>query len=644
MRIGMIEPHLLRFGGIRRVIELANGLVDRGHDVTFYLPHGERLRCDWMRCDADVRGVEAGLDDELDVLLFNEETQWHLPWRFTQARRRVFYALHAAWHYGKAATWEACRAPVDLQLANSEWTADQLERETGHRPTVVPTGLDHAQFHPVDVRSRYPILCVGDTRGWKGTRLIREAAARVDLPVEEYAHKDLRQDQLAREYAKSEVFVVGSRAEGFGLPGLEALACGVPLVTTDNGGCREYAVEGETALIVPPDDPDAMATAIKRVRGDAELRERLVANGLAMAARFDWDRATQAVEAQLQQLCDDTTVRPLDLTPNQRDRRDRPQLSVIVAQWDQRHHTQRCVESIRRHTDVPYELVLVDNGSGADAAAYARQAADVPVLNDRNLGFAGGMNAGLRQARGRWVAFVNNDAQLPAHWASRLIESLEADDVRALAVPAVTVAGNQRTVRQEPGDTVDHLPRFEAPPSAVVYLLERDLMTALGGWGEEFPVASAEDIDLCFTLWVNDRDIVFDARVLVDHVGKGTAGPKLGDYETRWAANRRVLFAKWTSSDPGVPRLPGCSEDVFGRNLDVARSVAGWMQRYFAARDRLPRVRAVRAAVRLGRPVIVRSARLLRARRQSRAVQAARRLLARLPRVERRVRQLTDLR
>ena len=641
MRIGMIEPHLLRFGGIRRVLELANRLVARGHDVTFYLPYGERLACDWMRCDASIRTIEEGLEDELDVLLFNEETQWHVAWRFVRARRRVFYALHAAWHYGKAGTWEACRAPVDLQFANSAWTADQLEQETGHRPLVVPAGVNRDHFHPVETEQRYPVLCVGDTRGWKGTELVREAAGLLGLPVERYAHKNLRQGQMAAEYSKAEVFVVGSRFEGFCHPGLEALACGVPLVTTDNGGCREYAVDGETALVVPPDEPEAMAVAIKRLRGDPELRARLVTNGLEVAARFDWEQATDILEGHLTDLVR-TSARPLELAPNRRGEVGEPDLSVVVAQWDQRHHTQRCVESVRRNTDVPYELVLVDNGSGPDAASYARLAADVPVLNDRNLGFAGGMNAGLDAARGRWVAFVNNDTVLPPNWASRLIESLGQGDGRALAVPAVTAAGNGRTVRQAPGVTVEHLPRFEAPPSAVVYLMERELMTALGAWGEEFPIASAEDIDLCFKLWVNERDIVFDSRVLVEHVGKGTAGPKLGDYESRWAANRQVLFAKWTSADPAVPRLADCPEDDFRRNLDVARSVAGWMRRYFAARDRLPRVRAMRMAVRLARPLVVRGATVARARRQSPVVVTGRRLLARSPRVRRRLQRLID--
>ena len=52
LRLGFVEPHLQRFGGIRRMVEFANRLVARGHDVTFYLPDDVELRCTWMRCDA----------------------------------------------------------------------------------------------------------------------------------------------------------------------------------------------------------------------------------------------------------------------------------------------------------------------------------------------------------------------------------------------------------------------------------------------------------------------------------------------------------------------------------------------------------------------------------------------------------------
>src|SRR5262249_61635774 len=93
LRLGFVEPHLGRFGGIRRMVEFANRLVARGHSVTFYLPDDADQRCSWMRCDAAVKPMTAGFDDALDVVLFNHEPQWHPLGRFEGARRRGFFSL-----------------------------------------------------------------------------------------------------------------------------------------------------------------------------------------------------------------------------------------------------------------------------------------------------------------------------------------------------------------------------------------------------------------------------------------------------------------------------------------------------------------------------------------------------------------------
>ena len=66
MRLGFIEPHLRCFGGIRRMIEFANRLSARGHEVTFYLPDDAELRCDWMPCDARIAPLTSGFDAHLE--------------------------------------------------------------------------------------------------------------------------------------------------------------------------------------------------------------------------------------------------------------------------------------------------------------------------------------------------------------------------------------------------------------------------------------------------------------------------------------------------------------------------------------------------------------------------------------------------
>jgi glycosyltransferase involved in cell wall biosynthesis len=86
-----------------------------------------------------------------------------------------------------------------------------------------------------------------------------------------------------------------SRYEGFGLPVLEAMACGVPCVVSDNTSLPEVA--GDAALLVHPDDAPGLRQAIHRLLADDSLRAELAAKALARAASFDWERsASQVIE------------------------------------------------------------------------------------------------------------------------------------------------------------------------------------------------------------------------------------------------------------------------------------------------------------------------------------------------------------
>jgi GT2 family glycosyltransferase len=325
-----------------------------------------------------------------------------------------------------------------------------------------------------------------------------------------------------------------------------------------------------------------MADAIRRLLEDQRLSERLVANGLAVVARdFDWERRTDEFEAVL----DGVVAGPSAAAPPTRPPAPaEPELSIVVPVWNNLLYTQQFVDSVRRHTDVPYELIIVDNGSEWSAANYARMAADHVVLNATNLGFARGMNQGLAMARGRFVAFCNNDTVVPGGWASQLVETARLHPDAAIVVPAVTSARNEVNVRSEPGDKIEVLSPFGAPPAAIVYVMPTDVVRALGSWSEEYEIASGEDIDLCFTAWVNDFDIVYDQRVLVDHVGKGTS-VLLDDWQSLWARNRKRFLAKWTGEGE-VACLDRVDPARFARNRETARSVAGWMERYFSVRDR----------------------------------------------------------
>lgn len=96
-------------------------------------------------------------------------------------------------------------------------------------------------------------------------------------------------------YRGARVLLFPSRGEGFGFPPLEAMACGTPVITTRAGSIPEIA--GDAAVYVDPQDPDAIAAALRSVLDDAGLRARLIAGGLARAAVLTWPRCVAATAA-----------------------------------------------------------------------------------------------------------------------------------------------------------------------------------------------------------------------------------------------------------------------------------------------------------------------------------------------------------
>ena len=100
-------------------------------------------------------------------------------------------------------------------------------------------------------------------------------------------------------YNGSRLFLSASVIEGFGMPSIEAMACGCALVTTDNGGSEDFAIHAETALVSPPRDVDALAGNVVRLLTDDVQRVRLAEAGNEYVRRFDWDESAAVLEGFL---------------------------------------------------------------------------------------------------------------------------------------------------------------------------------------------------------------------------------------------------------------------------------------------------------------------------------------------------------
>jgi glycosyltransferase involved in cell wall biosynthesis len=112
-------------------------------------------------------------------------------------------------------------------------------------------------------------------------------AGRVELTG--YVDPSRRQEQ----YQRAIVFVLPSHTEGFGIPALEALTCGVPVIAARRGALPE--VVGSAGLLFEATDPQALAEALQRVLADRALRDRMREDGWTQAARFDWHTTANRV-------------------------------------------------------------------------------------------------------------------------------------------------------------------------------------------------------------------------------------------------------------------------------------------------------------------------------------------------------------
>jgi glycosyltransferase involved in cell wall biosynthesis len=141
----------------------------------------------------------------------------------------------------------------------------------------VRTGLDYQ-------------LVIAGGKGWLSDETFRQAERSSFAPDVRFTGY-VPDEYLPALYSGAQVFAVPSLYEGFGLPVLEAMACGAPVVCANTSSLPEFA--GEAALLVPPDDPDAIADALERVCEDGVLRESLRQRGAERARDYQWHRSAE---------------------------------------------------------------------------------------------------------------------------------------------------------------------------------------------------------------------------------------------------------------------------------------------------------------------------------------------------------------
>jgi glycosyltransferase involved in cell wall biosynthesis len=211
----------------------------------------------------------------------------------------------------KLEKWRQLKGAVAALITVSEFSKGEAARLTGvpaESIYVCHHGVDTSSFFPdPDVRREGYFLHVSNNEPRKNlTRILRAfqrlrkhsgASLLLKLPADQASRYEqiegvhvlsemLSVAQLANLYQRAMAFVFPSLYEGFGLPILEAMACGCPVITSNVSACSEVA--GDAALTIDPRDEDAILRAMTAICLEKQARDRLVDAGLVRARSFSW--------------------------------------------------------------------------------------------------------------------------------------------------------------------------------------------------------------------------------------------------------------------------------------------------------------------------------------------------------------------
>jgi glycosyltransferase involved in cell wall biosynthesis len=359
LTVSFLLSSLTLSGGVNVVIEYANRLAQRGHKIYFVVPGRTVDETIIKNVHPTIQIIETPFVKDLKTLnLFDKGyMSWsmakitppsdviittHTPttfpgllakillqpssflvWFFQDYKEMFKRKSVESWLLKHALKWH------DLGLTISQYSYNQINSHSQKKVVIVGEGISTwcepiLKANTTTLATEHQIkkiMYLGDSRPRKGLTDFL-TAAEIVFARNKHIHlvivsKEIltlhtqipytfvlnpSNDELASLYKACDLFVSTSWAEGFGLPPLEAMACGVPVVLTDSGGVREYAVNEHNCLMVPPKSPELLAKGIEQILSDTELARKLAQNGPATAQKFTWETAVDRFENAILQL------------------------------------------------------------------------------------------------------------------------------------------------------------------------------------------------------------------------------------------------------------------------------------------------------------------------------------------------------
>ncbi|UKS27644.1 glycosyltransferase family 2 protein [Paenibacillus sp. HWE-109] len=230
--------------------------------------------------------------------------------------------------------------------------------------------------------------------------------------------------------------------------------------------------------------------------------------------------------------------------------------SIIIPTFNGLNLLQECVASIRRHTSVPYEIIVVDNGSQDGTLEYCHRERLKLVAIPINRGFPVACNYGLHIATGNALMLLNNDTLATPNWLDNMLRALYSSDDVGMVGPMTNYASGKQQI-QEPYTNINEMVAKYNTPNPAIWqdttrlvgislLFKRELLDQIGFMDERFSPGHFEDDDFCYRTRLAGYRLLIVGDCFIFHHGSASFHKK--GYEAVQALlqqNRQKFIDKW---------------------------------------------------------------------------------------------------
>ncbi|CAI6042994.1 glycosyltransferase family 2 protein [Cohnella sp. JJ-181] len=234
--------------------------------------------------------------------------------------------------------------------------------------------------------------------------------------------------------------------------------------------------------------------------------------------------------------------------------------SIIIPTFNQQELLRRCINSIVRHTEPSYEIIVVDNGSTDGTAEYLKKLGGTVRYRalERNLGFAGACNIGLMMAKGQTLMLLNNDTLVTENWLDNLLACLNSDPDIGMVGPVTNFISGEQQIPVPYSEIHDmqafaagfnrrNPDRWQETERLVGFcvLMRRETFLRVGYLDEGFELGNFEDDDFNIRVRLLGQRLVIAGDTFIHHVGSVSIRA-LGDgFNQIHTKNERYYLDKW---------------------------------------------------------------------------------------------------